>query len=885
MKKQLAKLITMLVTASMLTTGTVSAPIYADDIVTEDFADGDDADYDADETYEDDGTEEDNTDADVTEAADEEQAAEDTSVVQNQMDVKSVPVSWIADWLLEDGSGRYWQKQEGAGTVSRTIGLNIKSDAVFYALRQAIVEQGNAEELTIANPDEEPYNLLRMEMVFPDYVSLDDVSLSGELSALTAEAEADGNTVTLRFVLNDANAAAFLQHYNEDAGDPNGDGEAEEEAKTEVLTVQFSGDSDEIGSFSDFAGQISFETPDYNTTLSVGNTTINHSFVNPEESDFLESLGISDELFGETETVDEEGDTEVDDGDADSSESTVIDEGTDGDGDLVVTVSDEYTESETDLAAMESTPADSEAPAADSTPAESEVTESEPESEAEVVESTPADSEAPAADSTPTESEVTESKTDSEPEVVDSVPADSEAPAADSTPADSETPAADSTPTESEVTESNTDSDVVDSTPTDSEVPATDSVPAAPDSEPTPAEPTSVPEEAYVGVLYDFESATEGMTLPAEVYALVPVVDAVYLPGEIVKPEQPKETAVSTSDGVWNFLGYDADEKTVGDVTVTFTGRWSFTAAKKTAGVDYVFVAADGSELPDAVTELLPFSDAEYENGTTVKAEDPSALTVETADGLWVFDGYDATELVINVDAPNVFTGTWSFSANVEYYTVSYKFRAADASLTLPEAVTALLPKSEEYEAGAEAEAKAPSKTSVTTDDGTWDFDGYDKDKLTVKSEGSNVFTGTWSFTQAIDPDETISIKLVKIWKDNSDEKGERPNEITVRLYKNGDKYQSYACGAPADKTDTWTYTIRDLPKYENGKEISWTVDEADVKGYWKSIDGTTITNTYGTRADDVKTGDRSPIALYAGLAAAALAVIIVLLVLGKKKK
>ena len=114
---------------------------------------------------------------------------------------------------------------------------------------------------------------------------------------------------------------------------------------------------------------------------------------------------------------------------------------------------------------------------------------------------------------------------------------------------------------------------------------------------------------------------------------------------------------------------------------------------------------------------------------------------------------------------------------------------------------------------------------------------------------------------------------------------GERAQKVLITLYKNGGAYQTYTCTAPANSSDTWNYTVRDLPKYENGREISWTVDEAPVEGYSKSIRGMTITNTYGNRTQGARTEDRNPILLYAGIALAALGAVVLVLVLGLKKK
>ena len=56
-----------------------------------------------------------------------------------------------------------------------------------------------------------------------------------------------------------------------------------------------------------------------------------------------------------------------------------------------------------------------------------------------------------------------------------------------------------------------------------------------------------------------------------------------------------------------------------------------------------------------------------------------------------------------------------------------------------------------------------------------------------------------------------------------------------------------------ADEAGNWTYTFKDLPKYANGKEITYTVTEEAVEGYETSVDGFNITNTYTTETTEVK--------------------------------
>ena len=89
---------------------------------------------------------------------------------------------------------------------------------------------------------------------------------------------------------------------------------------------------------------------------------------------------------------------------------------------------------------------------------------------------------------------------------------------------------------------------------------------------------------------------------------------------------------------------------------------------------------------------------------------------------------------------------------------------------------------------------------------------------------------------------EIIEVSGTKTWNDNNNQDGIRPESITVRLYANGERIDSKIV---RETNGTWIYKFTDLPKYENGKEIVYTVSEKEVDGYTTTIDGYNITNTY----------------------------------------
>ena len=91
---------------------------------------------------------------------------------------------------------------------------------------------------------------------------------------------------------------------------------------------------------------------------------------------------------------------------------------------------------------------------------------------------------------------------------------------------------------------------------------------------------------------------------------------------------------------------------------------------------------------------------------------------------------------------------------------------------------------------------------------------------------------------------QTVDISGTKIWSDQNNQYGVRPDNITIRLWKNGTEVRSTTISGAKDAA-TWSYSFTGLPKYENGKEITYTVTEDSVAGYTTSISGYTITNSY----------------------------------------
>ncbi len=79
-------------------------------------------------------------------------------------------------------------------------------------------------------------------------------------------------------------------------------------------------------------------------------------------------------------------------------------------------------------------------------------------------------------------------------------------------------------------------------------------------------------------------------------------------------------------------------------------------------------------------------------------------------------------------------------------YKVTHKFESSTPGKTLPKEILDLLPKNQEgIENGRKVSPTKPSKLEVKVKDGTWVFEGYDKDSSVVNNKDVN-FTGKWKF-------------------------------------------------------------------------------------------------------------------------------------------
>ena len=352
-------------------------------------------------------------------------------------------------------------------------------------------------------------------------------------------------------------------------------------------------------------------------------------------------------------------------------------------------------------------------------------------------------------------------------------------------------------------------------------------------------------------VTYKFESEDPTKPLPDEVKNLLPNPEKGKVKGDKVTPTKPVPESITTKDGVWTFVGYDEESKTVGDKDVEFIGKWKFSPKPDpvTYNVNHQFKSATkGKDLPQAVKDQLPDQQTGIEDGKTVTPTSPKKEKVEDTDndGTWTFKGYkdlDTTtdDVDAKVDGADVmFEGSWEFTPNK--HKVTYEYVSGTKGVDLPEELKAKAPKEVTGKVkGDKVTSPVPEgKDAEFRDDknkGTWTFKSFDKNSVEISNQDEKV-TGTWVFTP--DPEYKVEHKFVSSTKGK-----DLPKAVKDLTPKDQTGKKDGSVVKPTDPTqkevkDTendgvWTFEgYKDQDKTTD--EVDAKVNGADVKfeGEWK---------------------------------------------------
>ena len=141
------------------------------------------------------------------------------------------------------------------------------------------------------------------------------------------------------------------------------------------------------------------------------------------------------------------------------------------------------------------------------------------------------------------------------------------------------------------------------------------------------------------------------------------------------------------------------------------------------------------------------------------------------------------------------------------------------------------------------------NKVVTAADNWHWNFSDLPKTEdgkdivYTIKEDPVEGYTSTvngYDVTNTYDS-ETVDVSGDKTWSDSDNQDGKRPERITIRLYANGVEVANKVVTA----ADNWHWNFSDLPKYEDGQEIVYTITEDAIDGYTSTVSGSDVTNTY----------------------------------------
>lgn len=141
------------------------------------------------------------------------------------------------------------------------------------------------------------------------------------------------------------------------------------------------------------------------------------------------------------------------------------------------------------------------------------------------------------------------------------------------------------------------------------------------------------------------------------------------------------------------------------------------------------------------------------------------------------------------------------------------------------------------------------------------------------------VFTNTFDKSKL---SKNIVVSGIKTWNHGANAESKRPTSITVKLLADGKVIEQKQVTAKSN----WNYSFT-VPRFaEDGHEIVYSIDEAAVQYYQKSVNGYNLHNTYtGKKPGSPQTGDNNNLTIWFMLMITSAAGIVVTVILGRKNK
>ena len=366
--------------------------------------------------------------------------------------------------------------------------------------------------------------------------------------------------------------------------------------------------------------------------------------------------------------------------------------------------------------------------------------------------------------------------------------------------------------------------------------------------------------------------------------------------GKTVAQEGVTATAVLDADGGWacswaNLFKYDQatgeeitysiSEGTVANYTASdptgdgtkdspFTITNSYTP--ETTEIEVTKVWDDSSDQdgkrPDSVTFTVTGSD---KNTYEVELKGDGDTWTAKVEVEKYYNG--GTEVTFSVDEEDLSSLGYTKKIDDKTLTITNKYEPEKKTLTVikvwddagdqdgkrPESVEFTITGSDgkTYKATLEApESGDPDTWTATVDVDKYTSGGetvtFTVDEEDVADYEKSIDNDKLTITNKYEP-ETTELEVTKVWDDSSDQDGKRPDSVKFTVTgSDGNTYEATLSG----EGDTWTAKIENVQKYWNhGTEVTFTVEEEEVKEYSSKTDNDTltITNTYPPETDTLE--------------------------------
>ena len=337
--------------------------------------------------------------------------------------------------------------------------------------------------------------------------------------------------------------------------------------------------------------------------------------------------------------------------------------------------------------------------------------------------------------------------------------------------------------------------------------------------------------------------------------------------------EKDRQTVTADEAGNWTYtfkdlpkyangqeITYTVAEEEVTDYTTTYDGNNitnRYTPGKTSATVTKIWNDADNQDgkRPESITVSLLADGEAIGETVTLSAENNWTQTVsdlpEKANGkaieyTWTEEALpEGYELTDNSKNGTVTTLTNTYAPETVSITGTKTWDDADnQDGKRPESIIINLLANGEIAASQTVTADGAENWTYTFTDLPKYANGEEITYTVIEEavEGYETSVDGFNITNAYTT-ETTEVKGTKTWNDSDNQDGKRPESITVRLLANGEEKDSKT--VTADENGNWTYSFENLPKYEAGKEIAYTVTEDAVADYTTEITGYDITNSY----------------------------------------